>query len=1143
MNKILQNFSFLLGFLGLAFVVQAQGLGDKTSVGREFWLAYLQNWTTSNQYLYISGEPSTDIEISQPSYGKRPWHGKFKLNAQGIFFLDLSAFQSDVLSIETERSGKAIKITASQDVSVYVANTGSVSSDATVVLPKESLGREYYVLTYISRNTSGSSQFGVIAVEDKTEIEIVSTAQDNRGWLLPGSPRKFVLDKAGDMIQFKASDGGGVDFSGTQVRALTGNSGDCKRIAVFGSANFTMICTDSESNTSPLERGKKNVVSDDPGCGGGRDHMIEQCHPVESWGKTFITVPFLRRNFDIYRVMASEDSTYFYVDNLDMTRPYRNNRGEIIRLDKGDWFTFMLPNIGPDRKPKASIIKSNRSIALGHYASSKLATRANPEQYGDPFFIWESPTEQFLQKVSFNVFVGVGSGFVYYLNVFTPSTSVGRVKFDGKVIPADQFIKVAGAPEYSFWRLENITPGNHTLESPDGCVGYVYGYSRDFESYGYLTGAKLNPINLKEGFVDFKTGTELKDEFDARGNLIREGKSKICTGMDVLYVMEDKSARFRYFQWAFPDRAGKNANYFPENVKPGTAEIRQRALAGEPIERYDGDTVRHTFSKPGIYYIKVFAYRDSLDFVDIANPNKCNKPFEYEIVLDLQQDGWKGLTLEGLRRVCPGFEGAVYRIRNNNNSAYPFYNWQVVGGEIVKYDTVKNEITVNWSSDPKFFNRPHPETWDKPDLDNTRPGVFIQGLDSFGCISRPSIRGVNISPTPPPPNVTGPLCASFSLPMIYSIDSISQGASYGWRIEPQDGNFTYRYLGADSSRVEVTWTPDAANKQYRFYAREYLPKCGLSDWTETPYVVTVFPDLSAALKTAVVTYPPIDSSRPEEPLFEYTLDPKVSDYLVHDSLSIIRKTFKNGSDQQVGGDLNLGRATQTANPYRFVDSKDIKSNSEIYEYFIQGNDNCGRPLNTLPLRTMLLTATKRVEGTAPDIKEYSALNWSPYISWQGNIEYQVHRSINNGKYEPYPAQGTFSNSGVEFENGDDAVLQWYVIEARLLDTEGRYVRSAWSNRAGLQFPKDIFGTIMMTPNGDGKNDVLVIVNIDAHPVLGPKKLIVYNRWGQVIRTFDDYKQNWDGTAEGSEKLEGTYFYVVLDVEGGLVTKGAVTIVR
>jgi gliding motility-associated-like protein len=1141
MKKLLHLFLVSIAILTSSLQASAQSLGDKTTVGREFWLAYLQNWTTSNQYLYISGEPNTDIEISQPSYGKRPWHGKFKLNNQGIFFLDLTSFQSDVLHTETERSGKGIKITASSDVSVYVANTGSVSSDAAIILPTESLGREYYVLTYISRNTSGSSQFGIVAVEDDTEVEIVSTAQDTRGWLLPGSPKKFTLSRAGEAIQFKASDGGGVDFSGTRVRTLSGSSKNCKKIAVFGSANFTMICEDTESNTSVQEKGKKNTVSDDPGCGGGRDHQIEQCHPVESWGKTFITVPYLRRAFDIYRVLASEDSTFFYVDDLGMTKPFRNRKGDIIRLDKGDWYTFMLPNVGSDRKPKGSVIKSNRPIALGHYASSKLATRANPEQYGDPFFIWESPTEQFLKKVSFNVFVGVGSGFVYYLNVFTPTTSVGRVKFDGKPIPADQFFKIQNAPEFSFWRLENITPGNHELESPDGFVGYVYGYSRDFESYGYMTGAKLNPINLKESFVDFKSGTELKDEFDQRGNLIREAKSKICTGMDVQYIMSDISTRFRYFQWRFPDRPGRDALY-DLYIKPASAEIRGRALNKEAIENYDGDTVRHTFPKPGIYYIKVFAFRDSLDFIDIDNPNKCNKPFEYEIVLDLQQEGWKGLTLEGLRRVCPGFESAVYKIRNNNNSAYPFYKWEVTGGEIVKYDTVKNEITVNWTSDPKFFNRPHPETWSSPDYDKTRVGVFVQGLDSFGCISKPAIRGINISPTPPPPFATGPACASFGKPTIYSIDSASSGASYAWRIEPQDGNFTFRFLEADSSRIEVIWSEAAANKQYRFWVREYLPKCGLSNWSPEPFTATVFPDLSKALSASLLTYPDPNRSEEAEVTLQYALDPSFSDYVVHDSMSVRRRTLLvDGS--QIGDDLILERSSQTSSPYTLKDSKDIKPNSDIYEYTVLGNDNCGRPMSSTPLRTVLLEGRKREEGNEPDLKEFSILNWSPYVGWNGTVQYQVHRSLNNSPYQPYPAQGVFSNSGVEFENGDDGVFQRYAVEIRLLDSAGRYVRSAWSNRTLIAFPKTIYGTIMMTPNGDGKNDVLVIVNMEAHPVLGPKKLVVYNRWGQVIRTFDDYKQNWDGTAENSEKLEGTFYYVLLDVEGGLVTKGAVTIVR
>lgn len=83
-----------------------------------------------------------------------------------------------------------------------------------------------------------------------------------------------------------------------------------------------------------------------------------------------------------------------------------------------------------------------------------------------------------------------------------------------------------------------------------------------------------------------------------------------------------------------------------------------------------------------------------------------------------------------------------------------------------------------------------------------------------------------------------------------------------------------------------------------------------------------------------------------------------------------------------------------------------------------------------------------------------------------------------------------------------------------------------------------------SPNGDTYNDAFVIPELEN--VIG--KLVVWNRWGDIVYQTDHYTNDWQGTCEGrlcigkSEQLpEGTYFYQV-DVKG--VTKeGYVTLKR
>ncbi|MEX1001377.1 MAG: gliding motility-associated C-terminal domain-containing protein [Crocinitomicaceae bacterium] len=66
-----------------------------------------------------------------------------------------------------------------------------------------------------------------------------------------------------------------------------------------------------------------------------------------------------------------------------------------------------------------------------------------------------------------------------------------------------------------------------------------------------------------------------------------------------------------------------------------------------------------------------------------------------------------------------------------------------------------------------------------------------------------------------------------------------------------------------------------------------------------------------------------------------------------------------------------------------------------------------------------------------------------------------------------------------------------------------------------------------SPNNDGKNDVWIIDGIEG---FGQNRVIVYNRWGDVIISFDNYDNLnvvWDGNNKNGKPMPaGTYFYVV-----------------
>lgn len=85
----------------------------------------------------------------------------------------------------------------------------------------------------------------------------------------------------------------------------------------------------------------------------------------------------------------------------------------------------------------------------------------------------------------------------------------------------------------------------------------------------------------------------------------------------------------------------------------------------------------------------------------------------------------------------------------------------------------------------------------------------------------------------------------------------------------------------------------------------------------------------------------------------------------------------------------------------------------------------------------------------------------------------------------------------------------------------------------------------ITPNGDGMNDFLKIPAIEADPDGHPdNEIVIFNRWGDVVYRATPYQNDWDGTNNGQELPEGTYYYVVrLDVSEGVTMTGMVTILK
>lgn len=460
---------YLLSTLVLAILIGSNSNAqDFSNKGKEFWLAYCYHVGMVNtgsapaMTLYITSDVATTYTVEiygGATLATGPINANqvipviipntYFINANGLF------------------SNRTIRVTALKPVVVYSFITRSQASAASLCLPTNVLGKEYYAssFTQLSNENNASSYITIIAVEDNTSVEITPTATTLGGWLA-NSTNIVTLNK-GQIYQVLGTTSGtsGVDLSGTKVRSVASAGGGCKRIAVFSGS------------------GKISIGS--PSCiGGSADNLYQQLYPVASWGKKFLTVQSSGRPFNHYRVMRSNPLTNVFVNGvLIPAASFTNNYYQ---------FYNNTPNL----------ITADIPISVAQYFTSQNCP-INQNPY-DPDMIVLNPVEQNINKVTLvSSPLTVVSVHQHHLHIIIKNDVAGGTgqssfRFDGVAVPLASWVVHPQDATYSYLYLSNIAAGNHNLASDSGFNAVAYGYG-NAETYGYSAGANVKDLYQQIG--------------------------------------------------------------------------------------------------------------------------------------------------------------------------------------------------------------------------------------------------------------------------------------------------------------------------------------------------------------------------------------------------------------------------------------------------------------------------------------------------------------------------------------------------------------------------------------------------------------------------------------------------------------------
>jgi gliding motility-associated-like protein len=422
------------------FLFLSSTLLSQSSEGTDFWFGFMEHRDNgvNSKVVMITSKTNTSGTISVPLQN---FSEDFTVSANQVTLINLPAF-TEVEGSEFIQD-KGIHLTSEEPVTVYIHQYHQLRSEATLVLPTNVQGMNYYIMTYEGiEHNSGTfrSEFMVIATEDETTVNITLSDATREGMPAGSTVDDLVLNK-GEVYQIQGLKGTS-DLTGTRITSD-------KPIAVLAGAEWAEV---------PI------------GCS-ARDNLLEMMFPIETWGQIFVTQPFAGSSSSRYRIMAAEDNTSLTIDGFP----------SLTSLNAGEFseFTVDVP----------LFINADKPILVAQYI---LGFQCTNSTNGDPSMVLLNSIEQTRDTVTlYNS--SLEDIFENYINIAMRTEDVPFITLDGTPI---ENLGTASEinDEFSYITLA-VSAGSHTIIS-EGCgvIATCYGLG-NAESYAYSGGASFSPIN------------------------------------------------------------------------------------------------------------------------------------------------------------------------------------------------------------------------------------------------------------------------------------------------------------------------------------------------------------------------------------------------------------------------------------------------------------------------------------------------------------------------------------------------------------------------------------------------------------------------------------------------------------------------
>ena len=196
----------------------------------------------------------------------------------------------------------------------------------------------------------------------------------------------------------------------------------------------------------------------------------------------------------------------------------------------------------------------------------------------------------------------------------------------------------------------------------------------------------------------------------------------------------------------------------------------------------------------------------------------------------------------------------------------------------------------------------------------------------------------------------------------------------------------------------------------------------------------------------------------------------------------------------------------------FIDTQTSLTSPSCYR--IPYQDACNNfTENDLDVCPVFLSATVSTDNKV-------SLSWTDYQGWSGGVAaYRLEKYSQTGaRLRVYPP--STSTSFLDEEN--DLVNQVTTYKVFVLPVDGT-LPTVNSNTLEVIRRPNLFYPTSFTPDKQGpvENEVFKVYG----QYVASFELEIFNRWGELMFTSNDFETGWDGTFRGVDQPDGTYAFV------------------